>query len=135
MLEPSRDPAAHAELPRACTLCGSCSDVCPVRIPLHHQLLTWRAHLVDAGHRTRGRQLAFGLAAALFLRPTAYQRVTRWGRRIARAMPQAWLDRLAAPWTRERALPEIPAHSFRELYRARRAEEVARREPDREGRP
>ncbi|MGY8738742.1 MAG: 4Fe-4S dicluster domain-containing protein, partial [bacterium] len=66
VLEPSRDPKAHAELPHACTLCGSCTDVCPVRVPLHHQLLTWRAHLAEGGHHPTRRRVAFGLAGRLF---------------------------------------------------------------------
>ena len=119
VLEPIRDPAAHAELPHACSLCGSCSDVCPVKIPLHHQLLTWRAHLAEGGHHPKSRRLAFGIAGSVFARPWAYRRLTRWGRLLARALPAVWLTRLAAPWTRERALPKIPAKSFRELYRER----------------
>jgi len=121
VLEPSRDPARHAELPHACSLCGSCSDICPVKIPLHHQLLTWRARLAEAGHHSKTRRIAFGFVGRLFQRPAAYRRLTRWGRRVARALPASWLGRLAAPWTRERELPEIPAMSFRELYRLRRA--------------
>lgn len=132
VLEPSRDLARHAELPHACSLCGSCSDVCPVKIPLHHQLLTWRARLAEAGHHSKRRRIAFALVGRLCLRPRAYRRLTRWGRRIARALPASWLTRLAAPWTRERALPEIPAMSFRELYRLRReAPEVASAEDPR----
>ena len=117
VLEPSRDPARHAELPHACSLCGSCSDVCPVKIPLHHQLLTWRARLAESGHHSKRRRIALGLVGRIFVRPRIYRRLTRWGRRIARRLPVAWLARLAAAWTRERALPEIPAMSFRELYR------------------
>ena len=42
VLAPARDGAAHAGLPHACSLCGSCTDVCPVQIDLHHQLLALR---------------------------------------------------------------------------------------------
>jgi L-lactate dehydrogenase complex protein LldF len=121
VIEPARDPAAHVELPHACTLCGSCSEVCPVKIPLHHQLLVWRGRLADEGHHAPRRRLAFRLASALMLRPRLYRIVTGMGRRLARRLPGAWLDAWATPWTRERALPEIPAQSFRELYRSHRA--------------
>lgn len=118
VLEPSRDPARHVELPHACTLCGSCSGVCPVGIPLHHQLLTWRGHLAEAGHHPKRRRIAFAIAAGIFRRPGAYRQLTRLGRRIARLLPEALLSRLAGPWTRQRALPVIPPKSFRELYAA-----------------
>jgi len=119
VLEPSRDPAAHRELPHACSLCGSCTNVCPVRVPLHHQLLTWRGQLAERGLHSRSRRLGFAAAASLFARPSLYRRATRLGRWLARRLPSAWLDTLAAPWTRTRALPEIPEHSFRELIAER----------------
>lgn len=123
VLAPGRDPAAHAELPRACSLCGSCSDVCPVRIPLHHQLLAWRGELVASGHHSRWRHWGFGLIGRLFARPTAYRLLGRWGRTLARRLPTAALDALFRPWTRQRELPPIPARSFRDLYRQRRKQE------------
>ncbi len=128
VLEPSRDRAAHAELPHACTLCGSCSEVCPVKIPLHRQLLAWRGLLAESGHsphRRPRRRLALALAAAILARPRLYRLVEGLGRRLARALPNALVEGLAAPWTRQRALPVIPARSFRaqwqEAARDRRA--------------
>jgi L-lactate dehydrogenase complex protein LldF len=123
VLAPSRDPAAHVELPHACSLCGSCSDVCPVQIPLHHQLLAWRGQLAAAGHYSRWRRLGFGFVGRLFAWPAAYRLLGRWGRALALRLPPARLDSLLAAWTRGRALPPIPRHSFRELYRDRRMRE------------
>ncbi|MFP6654685.1 MAG: lactate utilization protein B [Myxococcota bacterium] len=119
VLEPSRDPATHRELPSACTLCGSCTDICPVRIPLHHQLLTWRGQLAEMGHTGRAKRLGLGLLAWLFVRPTAYRWLGRIGRGLLRTLPSRPRNRLLKAWTRERALPEIPKASFRELYRQR----------------
>jgi L-lactate dehydrogenase complex protein LldF len=119
VLAPSRDAAAHTELPHACSLCGSCSDVCPVQIPLHHQLLAWRGQLVAAGHHSRWRHLGLDIVGRLFAWPVAYRLLGRWGRALARRLPPARLDALVAAWTRERALPPIPLHSFHELYQVR----------------
>jgi L-lactate dehydrogenase complex protein LldF len=119
VLEPSRDPARHAELPHACTLCGSCSEVCPVRIPLHHQLLAWRGELVAAGHGSRWRHWGLDLVGRLFARPSAYRALGGLARAVGRHLPETLLDKMLAPWTRERALPAIPARSFRSLYRER----------------
>ena len=124
VLEPSRDPAAHVELPHACSLCGSCSDVCPVKIPLHHQLLAWRGQLAAAGYHSRWRRWGLGLVGSLFAWPAAYRFLGRWGRATARRLPSALLNALLAAWTRERALPAIPEYSFRELYRDRRIREA-----------
>ena len=116
VLEPARDPARHAELPHACSLCGSCSDVCPVRIPLHHQLLTWRSQLAETGHHSRSRRLAFALVGHAFSHPLAYRLLGGLGRRVARVLPASWLSHWTSPWSRARALPELPRHSFRSLY-------------------
>ena len=43
--------------------------------------------------------------------------VDRLGRRVARALPETLLDGLAKPWTRQRALPAIPAESFRTQWK------------------
>lgn len=39
----------HADLPAASSLCGRCTEVCPVGIPLHRMLLDLRADLAGAG--------------------------------------------------------------------------------------
>src|SRR5205823_6929202 len=49
VLAPHIDARKHADLPFASSLCGSCTDVCPVRIDLHHQLLAWRAEVAAQG--------------------------------------------------------------------------------------
>ena len=119
VLGPHQDPVTHAELPHACSLCGSCSDVCPVRIPLHHQLLAWRGELAQQEPGPGRSRLAFSAAHRMLRSPGLYRAATRAGRRLARALPRPWLDALTRPWTRQRSLPEIPDQSFRELYAAR----------------
>ncbi len=120
VLEPSRDPARHASLPFACSLCGSCRDVCPVGIDLPQQLLAWRGALVRAGHAGRARRATLSLVGGLLERPALVSLLGGLARRIARALPARWRERLTAPWSRERALPELPAHSFRSQWRQQR---------------
>src|SRR5206468_7094523 len=120
ILEPARDPARHASLPFACSLCASCSDVCPVRIDLHHQLLAWRGELVRAGHLGRARRLALGAAGLVLRSPRATAAAGALARAAARALPARWLTRAGGAWTRERALPEIPRASFRAEWRRQR---------------
>ncbi len=119
VLEPDRDPEAHADLPHACSLCGSCSDVCPVRIPLHHQLLAWRGELAARQRPPWPQRLGFRVLGAGLSNPSLYRAGSRVLRRLARWLPAAWLDRLARPWTAQRALPKVPRQSFRERFEAR----------------
>jgi L-lactate dehydrogenase complex protein LldF len=134
VLGPGRDPATHADLPSACSLCGSCSEICPVRIPLHHQLLAWRGELVTGGHRSGLRHAAFSLAGHALARPRAYRALARLARGMARRLPARPLARLLAPWTRERALPGIPERDFRALHREWRARRDERDANDFDGR-
>jgi L-lactate dehydrogenase complex protein LldF len=116
ILAPARHPQRHASLPFACSLCGSCTAVCPLRIDLHQQLLATRQRLV--GERLSGgdKRMTMGAAAWLLQRPRAYEiagKVTRLLWAVA-----GW----SAPgrrWSRGRALPRRRAKSFRELYRER----------------
>jgi L-lactate dehydrogenase complex protein LldF len=115
VLEPARDAARHASLPHACTLCGSCRDVCPVRIDLPRQLLAWRGELLNTGER-RARRAAVRLARFGLTFAPIYTVLGALGRLVARSIPEAWLGL----WTRGRALPPIPRRSFREELARRR---------------
>jgi L-lactate dehydrogenase complex protein LldF len=110
VLAPLRDRGKHDDLPHACTLCGSCSAVCPTRIDLHHQLLALRGAAVAAGRGGAGERIAFELAAA-------GARSER-GHRLLGALARLALP-LVGGMTRRREPPRLPQRSFRELWRAR----------------
>ena len=54
----------HGDLPSASSLCGRCSEVCPVGIPLHRMLLDLRADAAEAGGALAERALWKSWAAA-----------------------------------------------------------------------
>ncbi len=119
ILSPARDPARHASLPFASTLCGSCSDVCPVRIDLHSQLLAWRGELAEKRLVPAGKRLAMKAASLVFRHPALYALGGRVGRFLLRHLPRALLYGRWNAWGRQRELPPAPARSFRELYDGR----------------
>ncbi|MBM3403105.1 MAG: lactate utilization protein, partial [Bacteroidetes bacterium] len=49
ILNPNLDMKANSDLPFASTLCGSCTNVCPVKIDIHDQLWKWRQQIVANG--------------------------------------------------------------------------------------
>lgn len=120
ILAPARDPERHRSLPLACSLCGSCTDVCPVRIDLHHQLLSWRGVLARKRLLGDGKRRAMQLAAFVLARPRLYERVARFARSAARALPSGLVGRLGGV-SKDRRLPEPPRESFREQLARRRA--------------
>jgi len=55
ILAPNMNKAAHSSMPFASTLCGSCTNVCPVKIDIHTQLLKWRQRSPPKAMRRAGR--------------------------------------------------------------------------------
>jgi len=119
ILGPARDPKSHASLPHACSLCGSCSDVCPVKIDLHTQLLTWRRELVQLNLLPPTKRLSMTIASQVFKRPWLYRLGGAIARRTLAILPRWMIYNRFNDWGRQRELPPAPPKSFRELYEAR----------------
>ncbi len=120
ILAPSRDPKQYSSLPHACTLCGSCTDVCPVKIDLHHQLYVWRSKLVVKGLLAKPKRWGMYFASALMSRPWLFALAGKVGRTMVPWVPRFLVyQHTLNPWGRQRELPPMPAKSFRELYAER----------------
>ena len=117
VLAPARDPATFATLPFASTLCGSCADVCPVKIELHHQLLALRQEIARKHLVPWPKRLALRLAAWLFAWPRLYRLVGWMSRRLVPLVPRRLLYVRWNTWGQQRELPPMPRHSFRARYR------------------
>ncbi len=120
VLAPGRDPAAHFSLPFASSLCGSCDDVCPVKIPLHQHLLERRRQLVAGPARgLPGKRISMRLARWVLGSPRLYVLAGRMARLFLRRGPRWLLYGRWNAWGRQRELPPAPARSFRQAWRAR----------------
>ncbi len=120
VLSPQNDDVKHMSLPYACSLCGSCTDVCPVKIPLHHQLLAWRGELVNRGLLPRGKRLSMKAASFLFQHPRLFATLGKAGRTALRILPYWATHNRLNKWTDARELPVPPKQSFRDWYAANR---------------
>lgn len=116
ILSPGRDLKKHSSLPFASTLCGSCSDVCPVKIDIHTQLYKWRQIIAENGELPRSKGLAMKVTGHLFGRPSMYRMAGRWMRRALKGLPESVIYSRLNPWGRARDLPAPPRESFREWY-------------------
>ena len=117
LLAPLREPRKFSSLPFASSLCGSCSDVCPVKIDLHHELYAFREELI----RQKAVPLAMRLARAgrrsVLARPGAYRLAASM---LRRPVPRRPRTLAYGPWNvrgRQRERPPMPRQSFRELMR------------------
>jgi L-lactate dehydrogenase complex protein LldF len=118
ILNPARDPHAHASLPFACSLCGSCTDVCPVRINLHEQLLIMRRQRPIQKELSWTKRWAMKAFSWLALHPRLFAGCGWIARQLLLLLPKRLVSNRWNPWTRQRDLPLPPRASFARQYRS-----------------
>ena len=119
ILAPVRDAKAHKSLPFACSLCGSCTDVCPVKIDLHHQLLTLRGEIGKRGLLGWQKKMSMKMTSKLFQRPKLFNFIGWLGRKFMRFVPRFLVYSKLNAWGKQREIPEFPKQSFREMFAKR----------------
>jgi len=119
ILAPNLDMKQYADLPFASTLCGSCSNVCPVKINIHEQLYKWRQVLVKDGYAPTGKKAGMQLMTWTLSSPGLYHMAGKAGRWVLKYAPFAVNNKLN-PWYIHRDLPTPPAQSFGEWYKQNR---------------
>lgn len=119
ILAPNLDMKQYADLPFASTLCGSCSNVCPVKIDIHNQLYKWRQVLTQEGYSPASKTMAMKAMTTTLSKPGLYRFAGKMGRWVMRTMP--WLvNNKMNPWYKQREMPAPPKESFGEWYRKNR---------------
>ncbi|TCJ19588.1 lactate utilization protein [Flaviaesturariibacter flavus] len=116
ILAPNLDRKANADLPFASTLCGSCTNVCPVKINIHEQLWHWRQELMKEGHGGLAKKTSMKVMAAVLGSPAGFRISGSLARAALRLAPWS-LAHKWNPWYRGRELPDAPAESFTEWYK------------------
>lgn len=122
ILNPNIDMRKNADLPFASTLCGSCSNVCPVKIDIHAQLWKWRQVLAAEGALPPGKRRAMKGMAFVFSSPRLYRMSGEIGRIVMRVLPFLVANKLWNPWFRQREMPQPPGQSFGSWWRNNRNE-------------
>jgi L-lactate dehydrogenase complex protein LldF len=105
-------------LSAASSLCGACTDACPVRIDIHHHLLQNRRNAARTAPNRLERlgQQAFAFVAR---RPWLFAAGGWWFRRTLRILK--WVrPPLLSAWLATRDLPPAPRQSFRAAWKRRR---------------
>jgi L-lactate dehydrogenase complex protein LldF len=108
-------------LSHASSLCGACTETCPVKINLHHHLLHNRRNAVRARPARLEKLLQAGFVF-MMRRPALYQLTASLGRLLQplqRLVQGTVFDPLRA-WTKTRSFPPVAEKSFRELWRERK---------------
>lgn len=116
ILAPNLDMKEYSDLPFASTLCGSCTNVCPVKIDIHDQLYKWRQVIVKEGYSSGLKTAAMKIMDFTLSSPTRFKLAGKIGRWTLKNAPFTVNNQLNL-WFKNREMPEAPKESFSEWYK------------------
>jgi L-lactate dehydrogenase complex protein LldF len=117
ILAPQRDMRKYEDLPFASTLCGSCSNVCPVKIDIHEQLYRWRQELTNRKLTPFVKRKCMKAAGYVLSGNRKYNLMGSLARWAVRHLPHALLYMPLNAWGKGRELPAPPKQSFKQWYK------------------
>ncbi len=118
------------DLPYASTLCGACTDHCPVKIPLHELLLQHRKNIADRdGLGSTMEKTLFGMAAVGLSRPSLYNMGTKAAASVMKLMAgkddmikKSRHMPLLKNWVQCRHMPLMKKEKFRDWFKTYQSE-------------
>ncbi|AQX87099.1 lactate utilization protein [Elizabethkingia bruuniana] len=116
VLSPARNIEEYKDLPFASTLCGSCTNVCPVQIDLHNQLYELRQEVIASGLGEPVKNFSMKLMARSLSNAKKYEKLrkkVKFGYRYTPFLLKSGIN----PWYKHREMPEMPEESFKEWYK------------------
>ncbi len=122
ILAPVHQIKQKQDLPFASTLCGSCSNVCPVKIDIHQQLYKWRQEISEKKLVSKSKSLAMSVAGSILASNSLYNFTGKVARTAIKTIPRKLIYNKLNVWGEGRELPEIPKLSFKEWYMKNRKE-------------
>ncbi len=122
VLDPGFDHRKFSELPFHSTLCGSCSEVCPVKIDVAGQIAKWREVIVDKGLLPPDQAMGLRILEQTLVHPSASHAASAVGRAAITHLPKAVADDPLSPWTQHREAPSSPRQTFRAWHQQNRGD-------------
>jgi L-lactate dehydrogenase complex protein LldF len=122
ILDPTFDMDMYSELPFHSSLCGSCTEVCPVHINISDQILERRKVMMENKKTPFGRRLAFAAADRLLGSPKAFEKMEKTAFNMLNILPKSILENSKLdPWVEDRELPDVKKETFRDWYKKNRS--------------
>ncbi len=123
ILDPAFDPHKYRELPFHSSLCGSCTEVCPVKIDISDQIYKWRRVIVDDGQLPVLEQAGMSVLGEVLAHPGVFKAAESAGLGALSVLPKAVLDTRLNPWTNGREMPTPQKSTFREWFEEHRGKD------------
>jgi len=112
-----RDPVKYSDNVSACSLCLSCSNVCPAKIDLGEQIYRWRQHL-DSFHVASAQKKVMSAGMKYLMeRPRLFNMALKFAP-LANKMPRFMVYNGLNEWGEGRELPVFAKKSFNEMWKS-----------------
>lgn len=111
----AKDPSKYADLPKACSLCGACADVCPAKIPLPDLILKMRDKMKREKMKV-ANDINFKGWAVLASSPKLWRTVMPLNK-LANLIPiDLFKVGPLGRWLKTRTLPKFKGGNFRKWF-------------------
>ena len=120
ILSPGKDLTKHSSLPFASTLCGSCSNVCPVKINIHEQLYKWRQIITKDVKQLFVKKSILKIVGVVLSHPKLYNLAGKSVRFMLKYAPRFMVYSKFNSWGTARELPKVNNTNFDEWYKVKR---------------
>lgn len=111
-----RNPKQFADNVSACSLCLSCSNVCPAKVDLGEQIYKWRQKLDDIGRANPEKKLMSAGMKYLMERPVVFNMALKFAP-IVNHLPRFMVYNAANAWGKGRELPAFAKESFNDMWK------------------
>ena len=111
------DPKQYSGNVSACSLCMSCSNVCPAKIDLGEQIYSWRQELDSLGLANPVKKGIVKVLNTALRSPGMFHFCIKAGRLGEKIAPHGLLYCGANAWGRDRELPEFTSRTFEQIWK------------------
>jgi len=112
----AHNPDKYYDNVSACSLCLSCSNVCPMKIDLGEQIYMWRQKLESLGHANQEKKLMAKGIKFIFEHQGLYETALSMAP-IANSLPRFMLYNGLNAWGKGREMMTFPKESFNKMWK------------------
>ena len=123
-----KSPEAHHGNVSACTLCLSCSNVCPAKVDLGEQIYRWRQQLEALGYESSEKKWMSRGMSGLFGNTAVYQTALKCAP-ILNSMPRWLLYNKMNAWGEGHEMMTFPKKSFHAMWKDGDIEDLTKETP------
>lgn len=118
--DPGLNLSKYRELPFHSTLCGSCTEVCPVKIDISDQIYKWRRVVAEKGLMRVSKAVGMSALGKVLPHPELFHAGEAAAESALAHTPRFLLYNALNPWGKHREMPAPAPQTFRQWYIANR---------------